>query len=51
MEEFWQDFGEDLPLGLFAQLPINFSFLSLGAFFGEQREAYLISNTQNQTKI
>ena len=39
--EFWQDFGEDQPLGLFAQLPINFVLLNLAKFFGGQSSAYL----------
>jgi hypothetical protein len=39
--EFWQDFGEDQPLGLFAQLPINFVFLKVAKFFAEQSSAYL----------
>jgi hypothetical protein len=39
-EEFWQDFDEKLPAGFFAQLPLNFSFLSLAVFFIKQESAY-----------
>jgi hypothetical protein len=39
--EFWQDFGDDQPLGLFAQLPINFVFLNISDFFIQQSAAYL----------